>query len=493
MKVFVDIDKADLELFNIFKFAFLYVNTQHEYLFEEPKSYDVKIKASLDYFPIKSIEPELKKNKDIILTPESEYVYSKGNVFKSDTDKYFLWFKYPIRELLTSVEINPDVAKYIMDLNYLIVFGSLAKASKEFIKSCEDTVRLILSNKSLKEKLPFTYAEVITSKQYGIDLIYKSLGLLAEPKDRSLINKDICFACVTSIEYTEPTYVFLHSMYAFNDIKLFKVYFVNGSKEDVAKFQERCNKISSNIEVIQYEYHTQFTTVLHFNRDYVDSKMSILDELTPKYDLTVMCDCDMLCQGNLKNTLMFTLFKNKPIFGVLDILALYTKVFNKSLCYINGGFIIYKKGTYDFEKRYNHWKCSDLPESKGRYNEQDFINYVYASQIQELSAVNNYTAHHKKVEVNSPIIYHYPGPTKPFQNIENETCNTVFKVVRGYYTPYIPETMYHELYRNYVELIRDDLDFIFLKQIDYLKNSSIIKKYDTLVCQKCISIINEED
>lgn len=493
MKVFVDIDKADLELFNIFKFAFLYVNTQNEYFFEKPKSYDVKIKASLDYFPIKSIEPELKKNKDIILTPDSEYVYSKGNVFKSDTDRYFLWFKYPIRELITLTEINPDIAKYIMDLNYLIVFGSLSNASKDLLESCKERLKLIIPNRDLKYKLPFTYSEVVTSKQYGIDLIYKSLGILAEPKDRSLINKNICFACVTSVEYTEPTYVFLHSMFAFNDIKTFKVYFVNGSAADVSKFQNRCKKISNNIEVIQYDYHTESATVLHFNRDYVDSKMSILDTLTPIYDLTIMCDCDMLCQGNLKSTLLSTFFTKKTIFGVKDILAIYTKVFNKSLCYINGGFIIYKKGHYNFEQKYNDWKCSDIPESKGRYNEQDFINYIYYNAIQELSAINNYTAHHKKIELNTPIIYHYPGPTKPFQNIENEVCNTVFKVIKGYFTPFIPETMYYELYRNYVENIKNDLDFIFLKQLKYIKESSIIKKYDMLVCQKCISILNEED
>ena len=278
----------------------------------------------------------------------------------------------------------------------------------------------------LYTQTPFTYSEIVTAKQYGIDLVYKSLGKLTEPTDRSLINKNICFACVTSVEYTEPTYVFLHSMFKFNDIKTFKVYFVNGSTTDVEKFQNRCKKISSNIEVIQYSYHTEYSTILHFNRDYVDSKMSILDELTPIYNLTVMCDCDMLCQGNLKNTLMYVSLTHNTIYGVKDILAIFNMNFSKATCYINGGFIIYKKGSYDFQKRYDAWKSSDIPEAKGMYNEQDFINYVYYAYIQSISAVNNFTAYHKQIEPNKPIIYHYPGPTKPFQNIQNDYIFLIF-------------------------------------------------------------------
>ena len=320
MKVYIHIkDKTDLEIFNIFKSVFLYLNNTHEYFFEEPKEYDAVIHLDLNYLPLRSIEPVLENNHNITLSPDSEYVYSEGNVFLSNTDKYFSWFKYPIRELLNIVEITPDIAKYIMGLNYLIVFGSLVGSSTEFISKCQDRLKLIIPNKMLYAKTPFTYSEIVTAKQYGIDLVYKSLGKLTEPTDRSLINKNICFACVTSVEYTEPTYVFLHSMFKFNDIKTFKVYFVNGSATDVEKFQNRCKKISNNIEVIQYSYHTEYSTVLHFNRDYVDSKMSILDELTPIYDLTVMCDCDMLCQGNLKNTLMYVSLTHNAIYGVKDI------------------------------------------------------------------------------------------------------------------------------------------------------------------------------
>lgn len=493
MKVYIHVkDNSDLEVFNIFKSVFLYLNTTHEYFFEEPKKYDAVIHLDLNYLPLKSIEPVLENNHSITLSPDSEYVYSKGNVFSSDTDKYFTWFKYSIRELLDAVEITPEIANYIMDLNYLIVFGSLVNSSSEFINKCKEKLKLILPNKVLYSKTSFTYSEIVTAKQYGTELVYKTLGILAEPTDRSLINKNVCFACVTSVEYTEPTYVFLHSMFKFNDIKTFKVYFVNGSPTDVENFQNRCKKISDNIEVIQYMYHTDHDTVLHFNRDYVDSKMSILDTLTPEYDLTVMCDCDMLCQGNLKNTLMYASLKNSVIYGVKDILALFSMNFSKATCYINGGFIIYKKGSYDFQKRYDAWKNSDIPEAKGMYNEQDFINYVYYTCIQGISSVNNFTAYHKQTESNKPIIYHYPGPTKPFQNVENETCNTITKVLRGLYTPYIPVTMYFELYRNYAYSIKEDLDSLFLKQLNYLKDSSLIKTYDKLICQKNISIIKED-
>lgn len=493
MKVYIHIkDKTDLEIFNIFKSVFLYLNNTHEYFFEEPKEYDAVIHLDLNYLPLRSIEPVLDNNHSITLSPDSEYVYSEGNVFLSNTDKYFSWFKYPIRELLNIVEITPDIAKYIMDLNYLIVFGSLVGSSTEFISKCQDRLKLIIPNKMLYAKTPFTYSEIVTAKQYGIDLVYKALGKLTEPTDRSLINKNICFACVTSVEYTEPTYVFLHSMFKFNDIKTFKVYFVNGSATDVEKFQNRCKKISNNIEVIQYSYHTEYSTVLHFNRDYVDSKMSILDELTPIYDLTVMCDCDMLCQGNLKNTLMYVSLKHNAIYGVKDVLALLSMNFDKAICYINGGFIIYKKGSYGFQKRYDAWKSSDIPEAKGMYNEQDFINYVYYACIQGISAVNNFTAYHKQIEPNKPIIYHYPGPTKPFQNVQNETCNTINKVLQGLYTPYIPVTMYFELYRNYVNNIKKDLDPLFIKQLNYLKDNPQLKMYDKLICQKCISTIKED-
>ena len=126
------------------------------------------------------------------------------------------------------------------------------------------------------------------------------------------------------------------------------------------------------------------------------------------------------------------------------------------------------------------------------YNEQDFINYVYYACIQGISAINNFTAYHKQIEPNKPIIYHYPGPTKPFQNVQNETCNTINKVLQGLYIPYIPVTMYFELYRNYANNIKEDLDPLFIKQLNYLKDNPQIKMYDKLICQKCISTIKED-
>ena len=308
--------------------------------------------------------------------------------------------------------------------------------------------------------------------------------MLAKPSDRSLINKNICFACVTSVEYTEPTYVFLHSMFAFNDIKLFKVYYVNGTKKAVEELQKRYSKISPNIKVIQYSYHTKAKTKLHFNRDYVDSKMSILDELTPMYDLTVMCDCDMLCQGNLKSTLLTASISSGNIFGGRDILAIHGATLINCFKYINCGFIIYKKGNYNFKDLYYKWKCTPHKGDVGFYNEQDFINYTFYKQITYLLDINNFTAHHRAVTSKAtPIIYHYCGPTKPYQNIRNDKCNTVNKVVLGYFVANIPETMFFTLYHNYVDTIKEDLDPIFLKIIDYLKHSSLLNKYNDLVLQ----------
>ena len=53
MKVYIHIkDKTDLEIFNIFKSVFLYLNNTHEYFFEEPKEYDAVIHLDLDYLPL---------------------------------------------------------------------------------------------------------------------------------------------------------------------------------------------------------------------------------------------------------------------------------------------------------------------------------------------------------------------------------------------------------------------------------------------------------
>ena len=52
--------------------------------------------------------------------------------------------------------------------------------------------------------------------------------------------------------------------------------------------------------------------------------------------------------------------------------------------------------------------------------------------------------------------------------------------------------MYFELYRNYVNNIKEDLDPLFIKQLNYLKDNPQLKMYDKLICQKCISTIKED-
>lgn len=487
MKVFINITEAASEdTLKAFKAAFFYLNKGHQYSFIKEKDTDITINLTTQFFPLKSLDTYLDsyKDKELNITEDSSLIF-KGSVYlKNPQTKYFIWFPTSIDNLLNTVEINKNNATYLSNLAYVYTFGSTAKSSQSYLDRCEQILKLIYPKIFSNYKLSFSGIELVTAKVYGVQLIYNKLGVLAKPSDRSLINKNICFACVTSIEYTEPTYVFLHSMFAFNDIKLFKVYYVNGTKKAVEELQKRYSKISPNIEVIQYSYHTKAKTKLHFNRDYVDSKMSILDELTPIYDLTVMCDCDMLCQGNLKSTLLTASISSGNIFGGRDILAIHGATLINCFKYINGGFIIYKKGNYNFKDLYYKWKCTPHKGDVGFYNEQDFINYTFYKQITYLLDINNFTAHHRAVTSKAtPIIYHYCGPTKPYQNIRNDKCNTVNKVVLGYFVANIPETMFFTLYHNYVDTIKEDLDPIFLKIIDYLKHSSLLNKYNDLVLQ----------
>lgn len=487
MKVFINITEAASEdTLKAFKAAFFYLNKGHQYSFIKEKDTDITINLTTQFFPLKSLDNYLNsyKDKELNITEDSPLIF-KGSVYlKNPQTKYFIWFPTSIDNLLNTVEINKNNATYLSNLAYVYTFGSTAKSSQSYLDRCEQILKLIYPKIFSNYKLSFSGIELVTAKVYGVQLIYNKLGVLAKPSDRSLINKNICFACVTSIEYTEPTYVFLHSMFAFNDIKLFKVYYVNGTKKAVEELQKRYSKISPNIEVIQYSYHTKAKTKLHFNRDYVDSKMSILDELTPIYDLTVMCDCDMLCQGNLKSTLLTASISSGNIFGGRDILAIHGATLINCFKYINGGFIIYKKGNYNFKDLYYKWKCTPHKGDVGFYNEQDFINYTFYKQITYLLDINNFTAHHRAVTSKAtPIIYHYCGPTKPYQNIRNDKCNTVNKVVLGYFVANIPETMFFTLYHNYVDTIKEDLDPIFLKIIDYLKHSSLLNKYNDLVLQ----------
>ncbi len=487
MKVFINITEAASEdTLKAFKAAFFYLNKGHQYSFIKEKDTDITINLTTQFFPLKSLDTYLDsyKDKELNITEDSPLIF-KGSVYlKNPQTKYFIWFPTSIDNLLNTVEINKNNATYLSNLAYVYTFGSTAKSSQFYLDRCEQILKLIYPKIFSNYKLSFSGIELVTAKVYGVQLIYNKLGVLAKPSDRSLINKNICFACVTSIEYTEPTYVFLHSMFAFNDIKLFKVYYVNGTKKAVEKLQKRYSKISPNIKVIQYSYHTKAKTKLHFNRDYVDSKMSILDELTPMYDLTVMCDCDMLCQGNLKSTLLTANISSGNIFGGRDILAIHGATLINCFKYINGGFIIYKKGNYNFKDLYYKWKCTPHKGDVGFYNEQDFINYTFYKQITYLLDINNFTAHHRAVTSKAtPIIYHYCGPTKPYQNIRNDKCNTVNKVVLGYFVANIPETMFFTLYHNYVDTIKEDLDPIFLKIIDYLKHSSLLNRYNDLVLQ----------
>ncbi len=487
MKVFINITEAASEdTLKAFKAAFFYLNKGHQYSFIKEKDTDITINLTTQFFPLKSLDTYLDsyKDKELNITEDSPLIF-KGSVYlKNPQTKYFIWFPTSIDNLLNTVEINKNNATYLSNLAYVYTFGSTAKSSQSYLDRCEQILKLIYPKIFSNYKLSFSGIELVTAKVYGVQLIYNKLGVLAKPSDRSLINKNICFACVTSVEYTEPTYVFLHSMFAFNDIKLFKVYYVNGTKKAVEELQKRYSKISPNIKVIQYSYHTKAKTKLHFNRDYVDSKMSILDELTPMYDLTVMCDCDMLCQGNLKSTLLTASISSGNIFGGRDILAIHGATLINCFKYINGGFIIYKKGNYNFKDLYYKWKCTPHKGDVGFYNEQDFINYTFYKQITYLLDINNFTAHHRAVTSKAtPIIYHYCGPTKPYQNIRNDKCNTVNKVVLGYFVANIPETMFFTLYHNYVDTIKEDLDPIFLKIIDYLKHSSLLNKYNDLVLQ----------
>ena len=241
MKVYINITEAASEdTLKAFKAAFFYLNKGHQYSFIKEKDTDITINLTTQFFPLKSLDNYLNtyKDKELTLTEDSPLVF-KGSVYiEKPQDKHFIWFPEPIDNLLDIVEINKDNASYLSNLAYVYMFGFIANSNQEYLNKCERILKLIYPNIFSNYKLVFSGIELVTAKAYGIQLIYDKLGVLAKPSNRSLINKNICFACVTSIEYTEPTYVFLHSMFAFNDIKVFKVYYVNGTKKAVKELQE---------------------------------------------------------------------------------------------------------------------------------------------------------------------------------------------------------------------------------------------------------------
>lgn len=495
MLVNVNINNLNAEnqdIYKAFVAAFNYLNTKHTYVFNSADKAEFTINVSLDYFPIKSIDDWVDQNKNksqIDITPDSFLVYKNGYLYKQNTNAYFTYFRYPILSLLKSANITVNTGKYIHDLIYVLEFMSLGAPHSNLIPLGKQLLQLVFPNLFIHRKLAYTASELITAKQYGFKFIFTKLGILEEPKQEDIIG-NICFACVTSEEYTEPTYVFLHSMFAFNNIKVFKVYYVNGSDEQVQEYQKKVKEISPNIEVIKYSYCTKATTILHFKREYVDSKMSILDELTPNYDLTVMCDCDMLCQGSLKGTILSAKFKQAKIIGVKDPLAIISNTYYSPVKYINGGFIIYKKGNYNFKSRYSAWIEAPHTGSIGKYNEQDFINYENQSEIDTLLCINNFNIHLRSIDLTTkPKIIHYYGPIKPYQYIKDAVCNTIIGVSKGKFATQLNELAYFYRYYNYAMQIKDKLDYLFVKQLEFIHKTSIFNEYHNKVLNFALEIL----
>ena len=113
-----------------------------------------------------------------------------------------------------------EISKYIHDLIYVLEFMPLDSPDSKLIPLGNQLLQLVFPNLFIHKKLAYTASKLITAKQYGFKFIFTKLGILEEPKQEDIIG-NVCFACVTSEEYTEPTYVFLHSMFAFNNIKVF--------------------------------------------------------------------------------------------------------------------------------------------------------------------------------------------------------------------------------------------------------------------------------
>ena len=291
------------------------------------------------------------------------------------------------------------------------------------------------------------------------------------------------FACVASYDYIDAVYVMLYSLFQYNDVPLVHVYLVNEPEGHQLDAERKLRTISENIKVISYSYHTDKSTYLHFNRDYVDCKLNILDELTPQYKYTFMLDCDLLFQGSLKDLLPVMYLSKKKIFGAKDICLLEpNNIRHRYNCYINGGFIVYKQCFYGFQKNYKDWLLQTSNSTDlGKFNEQDFINDFYQEDIQYISRTYNYCPFWLAEEyINTPKVIHYLGAAKPYMDIEHYEANFINLALRFDFWVK-PLTKFYPIYNYYVNKLQSNLSADFIKRCKEITESKSLKDFHYLL------------
>lgn len=291
------------------------------------------------------------------------------------------------------------------------------------------------------------------------------------------------FACVASYDYIDAVYVMLYSLFEYNDVPLVNVYLVNEPEENRTKAEKKLQQISRNIKVISYQFHTENETYLHFSRDYVDCKLAILDELTPFYKYTFMLDSDLLFQGSLKELLPVMYLSQRKIFGAKDICLLEPENIRHNYnCYINGGFIVYKQGTYNFQENYKDWLITTSNSSDlGKFNEQDFINDFYQEEIQYISRTYNYCPFWLTEEyINTPKVIHYLGASKPYLDVEHYEANFINLALR--FTYWVkPLTKFYPIYNYYVNKLQSNLSADFVKRCKEITDSKSLRDFHNLL------------
>ena len=351
-------------------------------------------------------------------------------------------------------------------IHYYWFFSKYANCSADFIsKIATNLVWAHPNNLNYYPKSPLAHAELkLLNKIKLNDLLSIKADIAKEPEDKSIGLSDLIVATTTSYDYLDATYVCLHSLLKYNDISKINVYLINPTEVETAVAIKKFKRLKP-VKIIPYSYKSAEKTILHFNREYVDSKIEILDTLTSEYSYTLMIDSDLLFQGNLKNSLLSSMLSDKRIFGIKDSIIINNDAIRSLFpCYINGGFILYKKGKYRFKENYFKWLKEPKAGSLGKYNEQDFINDCYKQDIQYLQTQNNYTVYHQSVYHTKPLVIHYIGGNKPFLDLKVYS-NAIDTFFTYHHQTYYIYTYFYPIYLKYVLSISKELSPLFIKTV----------------------------
>lgn len=370
--------------------------------------------------------------------------------------------------------------EYFLWLPLYYYFAKQAECSEELLEELKK--KLILFNGKVFTKYPNTGVSCYERRLLNLLPVNDVFKLFPQPVGERADMSSCIFACAANYNYIDAVYVMLYSLFEYNSVPLVHVYLINESEEKRANAEQKLQQISKNIKVISYSYHSGKENYLHFNRDFVDCKLAILDELTPIYKYTFMLDCDLLIQGSFKELLGVMYLSDKKIFGAKDICLLDKVDLTRRNYdhYINGGFIIYKQGSYGFKKNYEEWLENHQDTNIGKFNEQDFINDFYQDDIQYISRTYNYSVYWLTEEyIEAPKVIHYLGAGKPFMDLDNSRSNFLDIELSGGYCVK-PLTKYYSLYYWYTNKLKPYLSENFLHKCSEVAESSKIKKFNQL-------------